>query len=57
MQRTLSALKTSWRLAKEEVYEADFKAVDGTSNFITLRKCTAIGGSHERLSAVVAPRV
>jgi serine/threonine protein kinase len=31
VQRTLSTLKTSWRLAKEESYEADFKAMDGTN--------------------------
>lgn len=30
VQRTLSALKTSWRLAKEELYEAEYKAADGT---------------------------
>jgi len=31
VQRSLSALKTTWRLAKEDLYEADYKAADGTS--------------------------
>jgi len=30
VQRSLSALKTSWRLAKEDLYEAEYKATDGT---------------------------
>jgi len=30
VQRTLSALNTSWRLAKEELYEAEYRAADGT---------------------------
>jgi serine/threonine protein kinase len=31
IQRTLSALNTSWRLSKEELYEAEYRAADGTS--------------------------
>ena len=29
VQRTLSTLNTSWRLAKEELYEAEYRAADG----------------------------
>jgi len=31
VQRTLSALKTTWRLTNEDLYEAEYKAADGTA--------------------------
>lgn len=34
VQRSLSALKTSWRLAKEDLYEAEYRSADGTKQFM-----------------------